>query len=338
MKTLYYPLHGVLSIADLPVPQIAPDEVLLRVKACGICSSEIETFKSRSPRRVPPLVMGHEFCGEIVSKGAMVSAFSPGELVVSNSVVSCGTCAACRRGNTHLCTNRQIFGMHRPGAFGEFVNVPAKSLVLMPAGLAPEVACLAEPLANGIHMVNLTRHLNPRHVLIIGAGPIGLLTQQAFQELTGAHVIVADIKEDRLTVAERTGAYQTINPATSDLLQIVTEATAGEGVDVVIDAVGMGSTNQQALRALRAGGTVVLIGLYENSASLRSYDIVLAEKHVTGSYAATDNEIEAAVGLLASGRIDASSWIHYYSLPEGESAFSDMMAASTGHIKSVIIF
>lgn len=338
MKALYYPAYDALSVTDRPVPELGEDEVLVRVTACGICSSEIETFKHRSPRRIPPLVMGHEFCGKIVELGSAVSSHRLGESVVSNSVVSCGNCSSCRRGKTNLCANRQVFGMHRHGAFGQFVNVPARSLIRMPGGLKPEVACLAEPLANGVHMVNITRHIEPKLILIIGAGPIGLLAQQAFQALTGTKVIVADLKSNRLAVAAQNGAIKVINPRTEDLLKEVMEITGGEGVDITVDAVGTEITNQQALKATRPGGMVVLIGLYENSKALQSYDIVLPEKQVTGTYAATLEEMQQAVDLLASGHIDASSWIHYYSIDEGLSAFNDMMEARAPHIKSVILF
>lgn len=338
MKTLFYSAYDRLSISEQPTPELKNDEVLLKVTACGICSSEIETFKSRSPRRIPPLIMGHEFCGEIIEVGTNVSSFEIGESVVSNSVVSCGNCNTCLRGKTNLCANRQVFGMHRQGAFGEFVNVPAKSLIKMPVDLKPEIACLAEPLANGIHMVNLTRHVRPGKVLIIGAGPIGLFAQQAYRELTEAEVIVADLKEDRLEIALKNGAVRVVNPMKSNLAEVVAEVTNGEGVDIAIDAVGTEITNQQSLEAVRPGGVVVIIGLYENSRSLKTYDIVLPEKHVTGTYAATGEEMVEAVNLLAKGKIDASSWVNYYPIDQGLQAFNEMMEARAPHIKSVILF
>lgn len=338
MKALYYPAHDQLVMADLPLPVAAPEEVLVKVSACGICSSEIETFKSHSDRRTPPLVMGHEFCGVVAETGTDVSGFSPGARVVSNSVVSCGICTACRQGRSNLCANRQIFGMHRPGAFAAYVNVPERCLVPMPDQLTPEQACLTEPLANGVHMVNLTRHIAPENVLVIGAGAIGLLAQQAFQQMTGASVTVADLKPERLAIARKNGAAATINPSETDLVQAVSQLTGYQGMDVVIDAVGTSTTNRQTLEATRPGGTAVLIGLYENSRSLLSYDIILPEKHVTGTYAATDAEISQAVALLATGRIDVSSWVHYYPHNEGVRAFREMLESKNGHIKSVITY
>jgi threonine dehydrogenase-like Zn-dependent dehydrogenase len=338
MKALFYPEFQKLTVTERPLPEFSENEVLLNVLACGICGSELETFKSQSPRRVPPLIMGHEFCGVIEAVGAKVTGYQKGDLVASNSVVSCGTCDPCKRGLTNLCRNRQIFGMHRGGAFGEYVNVPAHVLIPMPANTTPAAACMTEPLANGIHIVNLTKHLAPKKVLVIGAGPIGLVTQQAFQALLGIEVYVADLRTERLAIAGKLGASATINSKERDLLSVISELTENEGIDLVVDAVGTSQTNQQALHCIRPGGAVVLIGLYENSQSLFSYDIILSEKQVIGTYAATQKEIKESLDLIASGKVDVTSWVHYYSLDDGVAAFNDMMMARDAHVKSVIVF
>jgi threonine dehydrogenase-like Zn-dependent dehydrogenase len=188
MRALHYPAFEQLEIRDVDVVPPRPDEVRLKVAACGICGSELESFKNRSPRRPPPLVMGHEFCGTIAEVGAEVRDWKPGARVVSNSLVPCGKCVRCKRGDTHLCAERQIFGMHRPGAFAEFVNVPARCLIPWPENLPAESAALAEPMANGIHVVRVSRHLPAATALVIGAGPIGLFCQQALQVLRGSRV------------------------------------------------------------------------------------------------------------------------------------------------------
>lgn len=338
MKALFYPEFKKLLIAERPMPSFSADEVLLKVRACGICGSELETFKNQSPRRVPPLIMGHEFCGTVEEMGANVVGYTKGDRVASNSVVSCGTCDSCKRGLTNLCKNRQIFGMHRGGAFGEYVNVPAHCLVPMPANVTPQAACMTEPLANGIHIVNLTRHLKPEKVLVIGAGPIGLVTQQAFQALLGVPVYVADLRNERLAIARKLGATATINSAEEDLVSVINQLTGHEGIDLVVDAVGNSQTNQQALKAIRPGGAIVLIGLYENSQPFFTYDIILSEKQIIGTYAATQQEINESLDLIASGKVDVTSWVHYYSLDDGVAAFTDMLTAKADHIKSVIVF
>jgi L-iditol 2-dehydrogenase len=337
MKALYYPEYGELVVNDQPVPGIEADEVLLKVAACGICGSELETFAHRSERRKPPSIMGHEFSGTVARVGSQVTGLREGDRVVSNSIVACGECAWCRRGETNLCPRRQVFGMHRGGAFAEYVNVPARCVIPMDARTDFRAACLTEPLANGVHIVGLTRHLDASRVLVLGAGPIGLMAQQAFQALTGAEVLVADVCSERLEVARRLGAARVLNPRETDLEGAVAELTASEGLPLVVDAVGMEATNRQGLALLRPGGTLVMIGLHQNGTPFQSYDIILGEKKITGSYAATQQDMTVALDLIAAGRVDVTSWVNYYPLSDGEAAFRGMLSPGNTQIKSVII-
>lgn len=327
MKALFYPAFDRLELAERPDPQAGDGEVLVRVAACGLCGSELETFKNRSPRRQPPLIMGHEFCGVREDTG---------ERVVSNSLVPCGHCVRCRRGDTHLCGRRQIFGMHRPGAFAERVNVPVRCLIPWPDHLPAAAACLAEPLANGVHIFNLTRSLAPQRVLVIGAGPIGLMCQQVLQVLAGVPVCVADLNPERLAVARRLGAHATFNPRTDDVVQAMRAWTDGEGVDLVVDAVGGGTTKKQSLLATRPGGAVVWIGLHENTVPLDTYDITLPERLVFGTYVATIEELRQALDLMAAGKVDVTSWVQTFSLDKGVEAFQRMLAAQGADLKAVI--
>ena len=329
MKALVYPAFDELEMADRPIPEPAEGEVLLRVEACGICGSELESFKTRSPRRTPPLIMGHEFCGEIAALGPGTGGFAIGQKVISNSIVSCGECIRCRRGDTHLCERRQIFGMHRSGAFAEFVNVPARVLIPWPEHLSANTACLAEPLANGVHMVNLTRHLRPRNVLVIGCGPIGLFAIQAFRELLGAAVFAAELNPVRREVARALGA----SILTVEEIQ---SATEGEGADLVVDAVGAAETKRRSIAAARPGGAAVWIGLHENEMRLNSYDVTLPERQVFGSYTATQRELEEAVHLMAEGRISVDDWVQAFPLEEGVDAFRRMLAAEGNDVKAVL--
>lgn len=336
MRVLHYPEFDRLEVRDLDRVSPQPDEVTIRVAACGLCGSELETFKNHSPRRQPPLVMGHEFCGTIAETGSAVMGWKTGARVVSNSLVPCGRCVRCQRGDTHLCAHRQIFGMHRPGAFAEFVNVPARCLIPWPENLPAEAAALAEPLANGIHVVNLTRHLPAATALVIGAGPIGLFCQQALQVLRGSRVFVADLSPERLAIAKKLGAAGVINPREQDAAKVVQAATDGEGADIVVDAVGAGVTKRNSLDALRPGGATVWIGLHENPITFDSYNITLPEKQVLGTYAAKIEELQQALELMAARKIDAQSWVHRFSLEDSVTGFNRMLAARGTDIKAVI--
>src|SRR5947209_13420919 len=155
MQALLYPAYGEMMVSQVPAPRPGPGELLLRVGACGICGSELGSFAARSRRRVPPLVMGHEFAGTVEALGEGTTGVQVGDRVVVNSLVHCGACDLCRRGRTHLCRNREVFGMHRPGAFAELVAVPAAIVYPMPAAMTAVQGALVEPLANGIHVVSL---------------------------------------------------------------------------------------------------------------------------------------------------------------------------------------
>ncbi len=337
MRALLYPEFDRVenaTVAEPPPP--APDEVTLRVSACGICGSELEGFKKRSPRRIPPLVFGHEFCGVVETEGSDVRGWSRGARVVSNSLVPCGKCVRCARGDSHLCATRQIFGMNRPGAIAERVNVPARCLIAWPENLSAEEACLAEPLANGIHVAHLTMNLSAEWALVIGAGPIGLFCQQALQVLRKSKVIVADLSPERLAVAKRLGAVRTINPATEDLGDVVRGLTGGEGVDLAVDAVGGSGTKRSSVDATRAGGGIVWIGLHENPITFDSFGVTLPEKRIFGSYAATMAELELALAWMATGKVDVKSWTTRFPLTEAEQAFRRALAAKGTDIKMIV--
>ncbi len=266
-----------------------------------------------------------------------VTGVAVGARVVSHSLVPCGDCVRCRRGDTHLCAHRQIFGMHRAGAFAEFVAVPAHALMDWPEGLPAEAACLAEPLANGVHMVHLTAWLRPQTVLVIGAGPIGLMAQQAFAAMTGAEVVVADLSPHRRAVAEGLGARRVFDPRAEDPVAVMHALTNGEGADVVIDAVGMGLTKRQSIAAARPGGAAVWIGLHEDAVTLDTYPVTLPERHVLGTYAATQSELAEALALMADGRVDVTSWPTVFPLDEGVTAFHRMLAAEGADLKAVLV-
>jgi threonine dehydrogenase-like Zn-dependent dehydrogenase len=338
MKTLLYPAWDKMEFtADYPKPAAGPGEVILKVAACGLCGSELEAFRHHSPRRVPPLVLGHEFCGEVAELGPGVSGYRIGQRVVSNALVNCGNCVRCRRGDTHLCATRQIFGMNRLGAFTQFTNVPARCLVPWPDGLAAEAACLAEPLANGVHVNKLLAPWKPKLVVVFGVGPIGLCCQQVAQVSLGARTVVADIHDGRLEAAKECGAEVTVNTRNQDLVKVVQEMTGGEGVDGVIDAAGVEATKRLGIACLRPGGAAVWIGLGENPVSFNSFDVTLPEKSILGSYASTQQEMQEAVNLLASGKIKTTNWVERFPIEQGVEAFYRMLNPKGRDIKAVLL-
>ena len=275
MQALIYAAHDTLTMCDLPTPLPGSGEVLIKVAACGICGSELESVRSRSPRRPPPLVFGHEFCGTVAGLGEGVDGWRSGQRAVVSPVVWCQTCGHCRAGREHLCVRRQIFGMHRQGAFAEYIAVPVRCLLPWSDGVAPEAAALTEPLGNAVHVVELVRDLHPANALVLGAGPIGLMCQQALQVLLGIPVLVSDVDDGRLRTAARMGAAGTINARSGDPVAVARDFSDGMGVDVVVDAAGLGITKRQSIAASRAGGAIVWLGLADDRVEIDTYGITL---------------------------------------------------------------
>jgi len=338
MRALYYQAFDQIELRDVPPPQPAPGEVLLRVAATGICGSELESFLNHSPRRPPPLIMGHEFCGTVVAVTDGDDEKLIGRRFVSNSLVSCGQCAACERGDTHLCARRQIFGMHRPGAFAEYVAVPTRVLLPWPDELPATSACLAEPLANGVHIVNLTRHLAVERALVIGAGPIGLMCQQALQAMRGVKTAVCDLSAGRLEVARRLGAELTLCPPHTNVEKEIAGWTEDEGVDLVVDAVGAPTTKRLSLAALRPGGAAVWIGLHGDRMEIDSYQVTLPERQILGTYSARMDELATALELMTQKKVEVASWTQPSPIEQGAEAFRRVLKPGENDIKAILTF
>jgi threonine dehydrogenase-like Zn-dependent dehydrogenase len=334
MLALHYPDWNRLEIADIPDPIAMDDEVVVRVAACGICGSELETYASRSPRRTPPLVMGHEFCGIVESGRA--DGFPAGSRIVCNAIVHCGQCVNCLAGRTTLCDRRQVFGMHRPGALAQLVAVPASCLLKWPEGLPAAWAGLAEPLGNGVHVVERIRSRNPETVLILGAGSIGLMVLQAVCALLGVPTAVVDVDENRLETARRLGAAETSVSTPESVDTMSRELTAGRGFDVVVDAAGNEITKSLSVSSCTDDGVIVWIGLGADEIRMPTYPITLREMTVTGSYGASARDMETALELMTEGRVDLESWVTSYPLEESVEAFQKQLDSSRRDIKAVI--
>ncbi len=336
MKAVLYSDWDKLELSDLPKPGIRPDEVLVRVSAYGICGSELDTFRSHSERRKPPLVMGHEFCGLIEEVGAEVKNWEKEEPVISHAVIHCNQCAYCARGETNLCINRQVFGMDRMGAYAEYVAVPARVLLPWPPAVSSNAAALAEPLANGVNVIWADRSRPKERVLVIGAGPIGLMCLQAARVMCDSRVAVADLVPERLEVAKKLGAELIINPKIEDLHAKLKGFWGEYGADLVIDAVGSGATKRQSLEALSAGGAAVWLGLHGNSLTFDTYDITLHQKTIMGSYSASLDGLKEAIDLLSSGSVDVESWVKIFPFKQGVTAFEQMLEGAGDNVKGVV--
>jgi threonine dehydrogenase-like Zn-dependent dehydrogenase len=306
---MVYTRPGVVEIQDVDEPVAGPGEVIIDVAAAGICGSELHGI-SKPGFRTPPLVMGHEFAGTTPD----------GRPVVVNPIVSCGSCDLCDHGLAHVCRERSIVGIHRPGGFAERVVVPERMLHALPVGTSWEVAAMIEPLANAIHAWNLAGSPSGARVGVIGAGTIGLVSLLATTMGGAGEVVVTDLAEDRLEIARALGASST-GPALD-----------GE-FDVVIDAVGLAATHQASIQHLRPGGTTVWIGLMGTEPGFDATELIRQEKRVLGSFAYSDDEFGIAVE--AAPRCDLS-WVSSYPLAEGPGIFTELMNGRSDVIKALL--
>lgn len=335
MKALFYPAWGELDIRTVHTPPLARGEVLLRVSHCGICGSELETFRTASPRRTPPLIMGHEFCGRVEKVCDADQQHLKGRRVISHATVHCGTCPACHRGDTNLCVHRQVFGMHRPGAFAEYLAVPERVLIPWPENLPGEKAIFAEPLANGINAMRQGRTERKSRVVVIGAGPIGLMCLFAAKRLYQSNVIISDLIPERLQVAHLLGADLTVNVFLQNLASECKRHWGGERAEYVIDAAGSAETKRISLEIVEPGGMVVWVGLHENRIELDSYALTLDQKCVAGSYSGSMDDLRQAAQLLAVEDFDMS-WATLYPLDEADAGFYEVLRDDAKTIKTIL--
>jgi L-iditol 2-dehydrogenase len=311
MKALLLKNYKELELVDFPTPECGPNDVLVRVRACGICGSDVHGFDGSTGRRIPPLVMGHEAAGEIAAIGANVKDFHEGDRVTFDSTVSCGHCYFCCRGEINLCDNRQVLGVscgdyRRHGAFAEYVLVPANIVYKLPDSLAYEHAALIEAVSIAVHAVNITPITLGDTAVVVGTGMIGLLVVQAARLAGCSQVIAVDLDDAKLEVAKSLGANHGINPKNSDAPARIAELTGGHGAAVAIEAVGATSPIKTAILSVRKGGTVTLVGNISPNIELPLQSIVTRQIRLQGS-CASNGEYPACIDLLASGaiRVDA---------------------------------
>ena len=338
MKALFYPAWDRLELQDMPEPAAKPGEVVVKVLAAGICGSELHGFKIHAKRRTPPLILGHEFAGEILALGDGVTGYRPGDRVAVNSTISCGTCEACVDGDPHVCRTAEVFGTKRPGAFADQVAVPVSTLLPMPKNVTPLQASLMEPLGNGVHAWSMIRRRFPETVVIFGAGAIGLFTLQVAKAAGAGRLAVVDVSPARLAVARRLGAEQTWDARTDDVLAGIQEFTRGRGADVAIDAVGAAGTRDLAVKAIRKGCECVWLGLHDDATTVGGLDIVLGEKAIYGSFAVRPRDLHAALDLLGAGKITLEPWVRTFPLTDGAKVFMQLVTAPPDdYIKAVLL-
>jgi len=341
VKALLLSEYKKLNVVDMPTPEIGDEDVLVRVRACGICGSDIHGYDGSTGRRIPPLVMGHEAAGVIERAGSAVRGFTVGDRVTFDSTVSCGRCDFCRQGQINLCDNRTVLGVscgdyRRHGAFAEYVSVPARILYKLPDSLPFERAALIEAVSIAVHAVS--RHVPKPDdaVLVVGSGMIGVLVIQVLREKGCRNIIAVDVDDEKLALAKRVGAARTLNGQDIDVPAAVRDLTGGQGADASFEVVGHATTVMNAIRSLRKGGTVVLIGNLSPKVEIPLQEVVSREISVLGS-CASSGEIPECIDLLARGAVDVDPLISLKaSLDEAPDLFARLYGGDKRLMKVIL--
>ncbi len=317
---------------DLAAHRPGAGEALVHVEAAGICGSEIEGYLGRTPNRVPPLVMGHEFAGRVTTVGEGVSRGVIGRRAAVNPLVTCGRCVACREDLRNVCLHRGLVGIDLAGGFAEDVVVAANALVVLSDECDPRLGALAEPFANGVHAIRLGSAARvPKTALVLGAGTIGVLTMQAARIAGIALVAVSEPHPARREQALRLGA-DAAYPTAAAALVAAAELAEG-GFELVIDAAGVEGSRRLAVEALRPAGVAVMVGLHSDAASLPFHRVVRQQLTVHGSYAYTDEDFERAARWLAEGRVELGTLAAIRPLSDGPAIFAEVAKTPAAEVK-----
>ena len=314
---------------------------MIRVKACGICGSDVHGYDGSSGRRIPPLIMGHEAAGVIEGMGAKVEGFSLGDRVTFDSTVYCGECEYCLEGKVNLCDRRMVLGVscgeyRRHGAFAEYVAVPSRILYKLPPSLPFEHAAMIEAVSVAVHAVGRVKFQPGDASVVVGAGMIGLLLVQAARAAGCDRVIAVDLDKDRLKLAKELGATQSINPLESDTIETILGATAGQGARVSFEVVGSTPTVETAIQATRKGGAVVLVGNLALQVEFPLQSVVTREITLFGSCASA-GEYPKCIELMDKGAIKVSPLISAQAtLEEGAEWFDRLYAKEAGLMKVIL--
>ncbi|MBI5901051.1 MAG: galactitol-1-phosphate 5-dehydrogenase [Rhodocyclales bacterium] len=331
MHALVYTQPNEVCLQDRPYPEATDGEVIIRIEAAGICGSDMHAYHGHDPRRKPGLVLGHEFAGVVVESRDV--SLAAGDRVSGNPSITCGICDNCVQGRSNLCTQRGMVGMTRPGAFAEFMSIPAASLIKLPDSLDSDAAALTEPAATALHAINLSqrvlhRPLQEGRVLLLGGGAIGMLGALLLKHYGVDQLAVVELNAmRRRSIAEHVGC---------EVIDTTQQTLAESSYDLVLDCVGAAATRKLAFTAVKAGGVIMHIGLQDWESEIDMRKLTLGEITLMGSFIYTLADMRATVSALQRGVFGDLAWVEKRSLADGPAAFSDLHNGKTAAAKVLL--
>jgi L-iditol 2-dehydrogenase len=341
MKALVLREYMKLVYEDVPRPDVAPDEVLVKVEACGICGSDVHGLDGSTGRRQPPLIMGHEAAGTVADCGPSVKGWASGDRVTFDSTIYRLDDWYTRRGLPNLSDGRMVLGVspgeyRRHGAFAEYVAVPQHILYRVPESVSFEQAAMVEPVAVAAHAVSLTPTAVGDTAVVVGAGMIGLCLLQVLRAAGCARVFAVDLEPEKLDLARKLGADVVLGPQQADVAAELARATEGRGADVAFEAVGITATVKTAIAAVRRGGTVTLVGNLSPAVELPLQAVVTRQLRLQGSCAIA-GEYPAALSMIERGAVNVDAMRSAVApLAEGPAWFDRLYRKERGLMKVIL--
>ncbi len=341
MKALTLTEYKKFEFGEVDPPRIGPDDVLVEVRACGICGSDIHGMDGSTGRRIPPIIMGHEASGVAKAVGENVTNCKPGDRVAFDSMTYCGECATCKSGKTHLCPDRMVLGVscgdyRRHGAFAELIAVPAQLICGIPEELSFEEAAFGEPVSVALHAVEIVGAKPGETAVVVGAGLIGLLVIQALKDAGCEKVFAVDLDAGRLETARELGADETFLSSEESVAKKIIGLTGGQGADIAMEVVGITPTTRLAIACVRKGGRVGCVGNIQANVEFPLQEVVTREISILGSCAA-GQQYPVALEKIASGRIRVKPLISAtVPLEEGGEWFDKLYKGGGGLLKVIL--
>lgn len=326
-----------LWMEQVPVPETGPNDVLVRIKKTAICGTDIHIWNwdEFTSKIVPvPMVVGHEFFGEIVEAGSAVTKYSVGQRISGEGHIICGTCRNCRAGRGHLCRNTLGIGVNIPGAFAEYLCLPEDNVVPIPEDIDDEIASIFDPFGNAVHTA-LTFDCVGEDVLVTGAGPIGIMGALVVQKIGARKVVITDINPSRLKLAEKMGLNHVINPQKEDLIEVMQNIGLKEGFDIGLEMSGAAPAFQDMIDKMNNGGKIAILGLSSTGFDIDWNKVIFKMLRIQGIYGREMFETWYKMTQLIRGGLDVLPIItHKFKAEDFQQAFE---MVDTGQCGKVIL-
>lgn len=326
---------GLWMVNDADMPSIGTHDVLIKIKTSAICGTDVHIYNwdEWAQQTIPvPMIVGHEYIGEIVEVGSAITHLKPGQRVSGEGHLVCGTCRNCRAGNWHLCRNTLGVGVHRQGSFAEFLSLPADNVFPVPDDISDEMAAIFDPLGNAVHTA-LSFDLVGEDVLITGAGPIGIMSAAICRHVGARNIVITDVNPYRLKLAEKFGITQAVNVAKEDLRDCMEKLDMREGFDVGLEMSGNVEAFRTMVDMMNHGGKMALLGIPPTEFSIDWNKVIFKSLTLKGIYGRQMYETWYKMAAMLQSGLDLSEIItHRFSIDEFQKGFETMRSGECGKV------